>query len=262
MAETQGTSAKWGDLGPRVISSVVLVALGVGAIWAGGLAFGALVVLAVGLITWEVARMCAPDRATLWAPLGLLAAAALFASFWVSGIWIAALLWVGVLVAAGVVGTSGDRIRLVLYLAYILIAGWGIVQLRIDGIWPVVWLVAVVVATDIAGYFAGRIIGGPKFWPRVSPKKTWSGTAAGWIAAALVGVAFVGVLGPGIIWLSVIVSFASQMGDAAESALKRSKGVKDASAIIPGHGGVFDRFDALLAAAFIVTLAQLVGLGG
>ena len=127
---------------------------------------------------------------------------------------------------------------------------------------PVFWLIAVVVTTDIAGYFAGRIIGGPKFWPRVSPKKTWSGTVAGWIAAAAVGALFAGALGNGIIWLSVLVSFAGQMGDAAESALKRSKGVKDASALIPGHGGVFDRFDAMMGAALFITLAGFAGLGG
>ena len=262
MADPQATGSKWGDLAPRVISGAVLAGVGIGAIWAGGWPFAALVVLAVGLIAWEITRMCAPGRETLWAPLALLVGVALFGSFFAAGLWLTLLFWGVVLVAAGAVGTGGDRVRLVLFLAYVLVAGWGLVQLRAEGLWPVVWLVAVVVATDIAGYFAGRIIGGPKFWPRVSPKKTWSGTVAGWGAAALVGVGFIGLLGPGIVWLSVLVSFASQMGDAAESALKRAKGVKDASAIIPGHGGVFDRFDALLAAAFIVTLAQLAGLGG
>ena len=88
-------------------------------------------------------------------------------------------------------------------------------------------------ATDVAGYFAGRIIGGPKFWPAVSPKKTWSGTAAGWIAAAIVGLFFAPHLPGPTVLLSVVLSFASQMGDAAESALKRRTGVKDSSNLIP-----------------------------
>ncbi len=263
MAETTNTGKNWGDLAPRVISGLVLAGVGLAAIWWGGWPFAALVVLAVGVIVWEISRMCLPARAGVWAPLGLLAGAGLLVALWASVGWLALLLWLAVLVvAAGLAGAGGDRARLVLYLAYVLVAGWGLVQLRADGFWPVVWLVSVVVATDIAGYFAGRILGGPKFWPKVSPKKTWSGTIAGWIAAGLVGLGFIGLLGPGIVWLSVIVSFASQMGDAAESALKRAKGVKDASAIIPGHGGVFDRFDALLAASFVLTLARFTGLGG
>ncbi|HGG06491.1 MAG TPA: phosphatidate cytidylyltransferase, partial [Aliiroseovarius sp.] len=89
----------------------------------------------------------------------------------------------------------------------------------------------------------------------ISPKKTWAGTIAGWIAAAFVGLIIGGV---GLMGVSVLLSFASQMGDAAESALKRHTGIKDSSTLIPGHGGVFDRFDALLGAAFVLTLVRLV----
>ena len=118
-----------------------------------------------------------------------------------------------------------------------------------------------VVISDVAGYFAGRMLGGPKFWPRVSPKKTWSGTVAGWVAAALIGLLFRSFTnaGPDLPWISVALSLASQMGDIAESALKRKMGVKDSSALIPGHGGLFDRFDGLLGAAlFMLLVAQLV----
>jgi phosphatidate cytidylyltransferase len=123
------------------------------------------------------------------------------------------------------------------------------------------WLIGVVVATDVAGYFAGKMIGGPKLWPRVSPKKTWSGSSAGWIAAAIVGAFFseASGLGVGAIVLSVVMSMASQAGDIAESALKRKTGVKDSSALIPGHGGLFDRFDGMLgaAAAFLIFVTFL-----
>ena len=115
-----------------------------------------------------------------------------------------------------------------------------------------------VIATDVAGYFVGRIVGGPKFWPKVSPKKTWSGTVGGWVAAAAVG-AFFG--GWPLILVSVVTSFFSQMGDAAESAIKRRTGVKDSSNLIPGHGGLMDRFDALMGASlFIMLVGAIVGL--
>jgi phosphatidate cytidylyltransferase len=106
------------------------------------------------------------------------------------------------------------------------------------------------------GYFAGRILGGPKFWPAISPKKTWSGTIAGWIGAAILGLGFV-LAGQGTLWLVVLsplVAFAGQMGDIVESWLKRRVGAKDSSALIPGHGGVLDRFDALTGAMVLVML--------
>ena len=121
-------------------------------------------------------------------------------------------------------------------------------------------MVICVVVTDVAGYFAGRHFGGPKFWPAISPKKTWSGTVAGWIGAGLVGALFLTFTNAGwdTIWLSMLLALASQMGDIAESALKRRVGVKDSSALIPGHGGLFDRFDGLLGASLFMLLLALV----
>jgi phosphatidate cytidylyltransferase len=121
------------------------------------------------------------------------------------------------------------------------------------------WLLFVVIVTDVAGYFAGRMLGGPKFWPRVSPKKTWSGTIAGWIGAALVGWIF-GALyngGPYVIYISVAVALGSQLGDIAESAIKRHVGVKDSSSLIPGHGGLLDRFDGMLGAALLLIIIEM-----
>jgi phosphatidate cytidylyltransferase len=122
----------------------------------------------------------------------------------------------------------------------------------------------VVLASDVAGYFAGRVLGGPKFWPHVSPKKTWSGTVAGWVLAALVGWAFMGPLGAdaGLIGASVLLAFAGQMGDIAESAIKRRRGVKDSSDLIPGHGGVLDRFDALIAVVVLDFVLVRMGVIG
>jgi phosphatidate cytidylyltransferase len=117
----------------------------------------------------------------------------------------------------------------------------------------------VVWVTDIGGYFAGRGLGGPKLWPRVSPKKTWAG-AIGGFAASLVIAAGAAALGVGktgpLLLLGAALSVASQLGDLFESAVKRRFGVKDSSHIIPGHGGLLDRLDGFVAA---VVLAAIFG---
>lgn len=116
---------------------------------------------------------------------------------------------------------------------------------------PVLWMVvATVVATDVAGYFFGKLLGGPKFWPSLSPNKTWSGAAGGWLMSALIAVVVAWGQGGGRMAVAVVfmvaVSFAAQMADIAESALKRRAGVKDSSNLLPGHGGVLDRFDGMI----------------
>jgi len=146
--------------------------------------------------------------------------------------------------------------------SYIGLAGIGFLYLR--GLEPLgfataLWVIMVVVAADVGGYFAGRIIGGPKLWPRVSPKKTWAGSIGGIVLAvvcgglfAAVAVAGAGFWGPAVI--SAVVAVVSQAGDLAESALKRHFGVKDSGVILPGHGGALDRFDGLIAAAIGVEI--------
>ncbi len=114
----------------------------------------------------------------------------------------------------------------------------------------------------MAGYFAGRLLGGPKFWPRISPKKTWSGTLAGWALAAAVGWGMARHAGidaaPLLAALSAVTAFAAQMGDIGESWIKRRMGVKDSSGLLPGHGGVMDRFDGMTGASvFLYLLMQL-----
>jgi len=143
----------------------------------------------------------------------------------------------------------------------ITVAGFGLTLFRdtYGTVW-LFWLVIVVAGTDIAGYFGGKTIGGAKFWPSVSPKKTWAGIISGWIAAAAIGLVFLKITDAGrdLIWISVVLSFASQMGDIAESAVKRKMGVKDSSNLLPGHGGLLDRFDALLGAALFMLLVALI----
>ncbi len=250
---------KWGDLAPRVASGVAMIAVGAAAIWLGGGVFAALAIVIAGLMTWELVRMIRPGHRRAAMQEGAVASLALAIALFVPGG--VAVLILGILLVVLVGRTGAHPLLTAGYGAGIFLGAYGLVMLRVEAglIWTL-WLVAVVVVTDVAGYFAGRIIGGPKFWPAVSPKKTWSGTVAGWIvAAALSGWMQVQFGLPGwLILAGVGLSFASQMGDAAESALKRRMKVKDSSNLIPGHGGVMDRFDAMMGAALAVTLALVV----
>ena len=255
---------KWGDLSARVASGVVMAAIGLIGILLGGVWFEMLVVFVTAVMVWELAMMVAPDRATTAMLLTVLSASVLSGAL-LSGLgW--ELLLFGLVPILGAIALPRNKLVFLIFSLYVQLAGWGLIHFRADnGLLWLSWLLAVVIVTDLAGYFAGRKFGGPKFWPAVSPKKTWSGTVAGWVGAAVLGLGFaIGTkAGLSLIVLSVAVSFASQMGDIAESALKRYVGVKDSSALIPGHGGVFDRFDAVLGATvFMLFLTFVLGLPG
>ena len=255
------TSGQWQDLAARLGSGAVMLAIGLGAVAAGGDVFHAFVALICGAMVWELVRMLARDEPRVALQLGLLAGAASMLA-----IYLPAAFALPVLLAPALVGASQmkeNRGIYVLFVVMVLLAGFGMMSVRDDfGFIWMLWLATVVVATDVAGYFAGRMIGGPKFWPQISPKKTWAGTIAGWACAAVVGLIFALYTGTGLalIVVSATVSFASQMGDIAESAVKRKMEVKDSSALIPGHGGLLDRFDGMLGAAvFLLIVGQFIG---
>ena len=253
---------KFDDLAVRLSSAAVMAVVGLGAIWLGGIWFLALICIVVALMGWEAARLTAPGDTTGAQILGGMAGlSVLVASQLPDGLALAIL---PILIVPGLYGAFRFEQNKAIFFAYctmICFAGFALFDLRdIHGALWMLWLALVVVATDVFGYFGGRLIGGPKFWPRVSPKKTWSGTIAGWIAAAVVGALFAAFTnaGFGLIVVSVLMSFASQMGDIAESAIKRHAGVKDSSTLIPGHGGLLDRFDGMLGASVALLLLQLV----
>ncbi|MFD1159453.1 phosphatidate cytidylyltransferase [Roseovarius aestuarii] len=246
--------ARWSDLAPRVISGVAMAVVGAADIWIGGLVFEITVIGLCGIMLWEAANMFGAGR-TAAVRISLLGAAA----FTLASLG-PLILVVPLLLAAALVGSSQvarERRLFTPFAAWILVAGYSIWMLRQEAglIW-ISWVVLIVIASDIAGYFAGRTIGGPKFWPAVSPKKTWSGTIAGWVGAAVVGAFFAGPTQAGLLLIpiSVAVAFAGQMGDILESFVKRRMSVKDSSNLIPGHGGVLDRLDALLGAAMLVMI--------
>ncbi len=255
-----GQSGRWEDLTQRLISAGVMAALGVVLIWAGGPWFATLTAVVSGIMIWELSRMIAPDKRNVALQLAVLGTGAILLARYLPPVFTIPLLAATPMVGASLL--KRERVIFALFALAILVAGYGLSGFRdAHGVVWLFWLVLVVIATDVFGYFAGRFIGGPKFWPRVSPKKTWSGTVAGWIAAALIGLAFRQFTnaGPDLPLISMALSLASQMGDIAESAVKRRLGVKDSSSLLPGHGGLFDRFDGLLGAALLMLLvAQLV----
>ena len=260
-----GTQGSWDDLGTRVASAAVMIVVAGLAIWLGGLWFLGFLGLVAAAMAWECARL---GGAMPSAPrdMGLpLAAVVLFLAAFVLGVpygFVALSL-----ASVGIFALSTRlRKRVAFYGFFTLVAAFALYVVRETfGLEVLLWLVGVVIVSDVLGYFAGRLIGGPKFWPKVSPKKTWSGTVAGWIGAALLGLLVGQVLTeafkpdwPLPVWLfSALLAFAAQIGDIAESALKRQSGLKDSSELIPGHGGVLDRFDGMVGAtlAFFVIWA-------
>jgi len=246
-------AASWDDLALRLVSGLTLAVIGGAAVIAGGQWLIAFAAVAGGAMTWELATMTSLRRDGPVLALAVLAAAAIALPLSSHQPFhlVALLLPAAVLL----IMARRDRAVAVAYALAIAFGCYGVVGLRIGhGLTFALWLVLVVVATDILGYFGGRLLGGPKFWPRISPKKTWSGTVSGWVGAAIVGIVLSLVAGAPA-WLaplSVLVSFASQMGDIAESAIKRRAGVKDSSALIPGHGGLMDRFDGMIGAGLFL----------
>ncbi len=251
-------SGRWDDLLTRIASGVVIAAIGLSAVALGGVWFLGVIVIICSVMTWELVRMLERDGPAVL--LAGVAGAALLVSALVPAGFALPLLIAPAFVGLGQM--TRHRTTYAMFVMAILLAGFGLWVLRGDfGLVWMLWLALVVGATDVFGYLAGRLIGGPKFWPKVSPKKTWSGTVAGWISAAVVALFFIEFTDAHaqLIGISVAVSMASQFGDIMQSAVKRRMGVKDSSSLLPGHGGLFDRFDGMLGASvFLLLVEQLV----
>ncbi|MFO1139654.1 MAG: phosphatidate cytidylyltransferase [Paracoccus sp. (in: a-proteobacteria)] len=254
----------WGDLGRRVLSGAVLTVLGVVLLVSSGLWLRFGVSFVVGLMMWELARLTGWRHPEFHSPrhpvlIGVLSGLVMLAMLVLPGDWPLALALVPIV--AGWPGThEHERPAYLLFTLATLGAGYALVVIsEVAGPPTLFWIVGTVVLSDILGYFVGRKLGGPRFWPSISPKKTWSGTIAGWVGA--LGLALVlwlaGCAGWGVMIAGPLLAVAGQFGDIAESWLKRRVGVKDSSDLIPGHGGVLDRFDAM-AGALLMALLLLI----
>ena len=249
--------ADFSDLLPRVLSAAALVLICLGSMWMGGDVWGVFLVIAAGLMGWELSRMHNP-QVLVQVLFGLLLSAAVLCWLFVSPVWSAVVAAMIVVISF----TSHLAPRRVIGWALAIGIGCAVLQIIREswGIGWELWLVLCVVASDIGGYFVGKTVGGPKIAPLLSPNKTWSGTVGGWVLAALVGVGAwrLGLDGAEIIPWSVVVAMAAQLGDVLESRVKRKAQVKDSSRLIPGHGGLLDRFDGVIGAAVFMALVLVI----
>ncbi len=244
----------------RINSALVLVALTLALTYAGTQTFAALILFAATLMSWEWGRVV--RGAGIDAIFALQSAAIIAAGYFtlktdhvaavviiIAATWLAFRLhkqahyssdpWWS---AAGVYYAGLPAIALI-----------GIRQDPEYGFHAILYLFLVVWSTDTGAFFTGRLIGGPKLAPKISPNKTWSGFIGGALSACAAGILYAAWLGhtsiPTVAVLSIVLALISQGGDLGESFIKRFFGVKDSSGIIPGHGGVLDRLDGLVFAA-------------
>jgi phosphatidate cytidylyltransferase len=249
------------NLAMRVVAALILAPLTLAAVYFGGKVWLILVALtAIGLYA-EWLMLVGASR---WPVIGV----GIFAQIMIAASL--ALHDIGaafVCIASGmlaVAALAGAAVRLwgglaVFYCGAALVAAVTVRQDPEMGLPALLYVLLIVWATDIMGYFAGRSFGGPKLWVRVSPKKTWAGAIGSLIGSFIVAGVFAS-LDHGRLWpllaLGGLLSMVSQIGDLFESAIKRQFGVKDSSQIIPGHGGLLDRLDGFV---FAIVVAALIG---
>ena len=264
------------NLALRVASAAVLAPVTLAVAYVGGWIFYILCATAAGGILWEwvsLASHRADPRVLAPGWLALLAALLLIGLGFPAGSMGAVA--IGAVVAGSVVAASPrptDEAAAAIWAAGgVVYAGALLIapsMLRSDPQWgllALLFLFANVWATDIFAFFCGRAIGGPLLWPRVSPKKTWAGAVGGLAGgvAASVAVAYASGIGKlGIVGvMACVLSVLAQAGDLFESAVKRHFGAKDASHLIPGHGGLMDRLDGFLVAAVAALLIGIIHQG-
>lgn len=249
------------DLATRSLIGGLLAIAAIAVLWVGGAILWALLVIVscIALIEW--AGLVRAHRARLGIGLMVLLVGMSYAlpMLWGTDRATLALL----LIAAMVMAMFPKAALTAVGVGYIGTAAISILYLRAQplGFALALWTLAIVWATDIGAYFAGRIIGGPKLAPNISPNKTWAGLAGGMVAAAIVGalIAKFGHLPTRSFWIAPLLAVVAQIGDLVESGMKRHVGVKDSGKILPGHGGLLDRIDGMLPVAILV--AALVANG-
>jgi phosphatidate cytidylyltransferase len=260
-----GTSLSASNLALRILSAVILAPLAFLAAYLGGVPFAIFWTVAALAVLWEwIAMVAGPSYRLMFSACGGAIAVAGFVA-WL-GRPIAALLMVGLGALAAAIFAPRERQLWVTagigYAGALLLAAMFLRADDVLGFAGILMLFAIVWTTDILGYFAGRAFGGPKVWPAISPKKTWSGAIAGALGAMIVAIAVSGLFGSfnklAIVIVALLLSVLAQLGDFFESWVKRQFGAKDSSNFIPGHGGVMDRLDGFWAAALAGCLIGLL----
>ena len=259
----KGFGARVGsDLVPRVVSGVVLAALAIGAIRAGPIPLAVALALIGGIVAWEWGRMVRGTEidAAMSAHVATVVACIVLTALGLAGPALLGLV-IGTILT-GLLSFGRHSLLSSIGVLFAALPGIALLWIRIDrphGANAVFFVLAAVVATDVGAYFCGRLLGGPRLWPRISPNKTWSGLAGGVTASALAAAAFAMVVPDAVpSHLAIaggLLALTAQAGDLAESALKRHFGTKDTSALIPGHGGFMDRVDGIATAAIAAAAA-------
>lgn len=245
----------------RVVSALALAPFPIAAVWFGSPWLPLLTMLAAAVMAWEWGRLCRRGRA---GGTGIATVAAALAAVWLAVL--VGLLGAGVVFWVARAGSSPEPGWAAFGTLWIALPCVGLLWLATEetmGRATLFWVLALVWATDIGAYAIGRAIGGPRLAPRWSPRKTWAGFAGGVLCGMLVGaaVALAMAMRPALplALISAGLAVVAQFGDLAESLAKRRFGVKDTSGLIPGHGGLLDRLDSLLAVAPAVALLTLIG---
>jgi phosphatidate cytidylyltransferase len=260
--------ADLGSLWPRALSAVALAPFPIAAIWFGSPWLPLLTALAGAVMAWEWGRLChrgyfgATGIVLVGVVLGAIATATL-TTLWLSLVFI--LFGAGIVFCFARRGSDLDPEWTAfgaLWVALPCICLLWLAHAEPNSRATLLWILAVVWATDIGAYLVGRTLGGPRLAPLWSPRKTWAGLAGGVLCAGLVGWATTGWLGISpalpLVLLSAGLAIVGQVGDLAESLAKRRFGVKDSSSLIPGHGGLLDRLDGLLAVLPVVALLTMI----
>lgn len=262
--------AEAGSLRLRILSALVLAPLPLVAIWLGGFFLWVLTLLAAMIMAWEWGRLCDDGELRASGVMLIAGVALAVTATALADIRAGAAIALG---AAAVVwgmelkqGSGAPRWMAIgcLWVALPCIILLWLAHSESGGRITLLWVFAVVWATDIGAYAAGRLLGGPRLAPRWSPGKTWAGLLGGVFCAAIAGWVTARTLGVSpvlpLVLASAGLAIIEQFGDLAESVAKRRFGVKDASSLIPGHGGLLDRLDGLL--AVIPAVALLTWFGG
>ena len=270
-ASLQPSDGGLADLGLRAASAIVMVTLALGSLWAGGAWFTIFWAMVGFAVYWEWQHLAGGRNMNARIVIGAVALAggAAFASTG-SVDWALALLLIGALAIAVSAGWGGGRVFVfksawsglgLLYAGAMVVSVCVLRHSLFLGATAVLWLFAIVWGTDVMAYFGGRLIGGPKLCPPISPGKTWSGFGIGVFCGALAGLGVVAfTVTPGeasllpVLALGLLAAAISQGGDLFESAIKRYYGVKDSGRLIPGHGGAMDRLDGFIFAAIFAAL--------